>query len=140
MVMGRAEVLRRGAGVAILALGVTVDAALDAYALLPDDAKPTVVNMRFVKPLDENLLLELAETHTRLITLEEHALAGGFGSAVVEFVNDRDLALRVERIGVPNVLVHHAKPESQRAQFGLTGEHVAKRVAALREVVQPPVR
>jgi 1-deoxy-D-xylulose-5-phosphate synthase len=140
MVMGRAEVLRRGQGVAILALGVTVDAALDAYALLPDDAKPTVVNMRFVKPLDENLLLELAETHTRLITLEEHALAGGFGSAVVEFVNDRDLALRVERIGVPNVLVHHAKPESQRAQFGLTGEHVAKRVAALREVVQPPVR
>jgi 1-deoxy-D-xylulose-5-phosphate synthase len=140
MVMGRAEVLRRGAGVAILALGVTVDAALDAYALLPDDAKPTVVNMRFAKPLDENLLLELAETHTRLITLEEHSLAGGFGSAVVEFVNDRDLALRVERIGVPNVLVHHAKPESQRAQFGLTGEHVAKRVAALREVVQPPVR
>ncbi len=59
--------------------------------LLDDDAKPTVVNMRFVKPLDENLILELAETHTRFITLEEHALAGGFGSAVVEFVNDRGL-------------------------------------------------
>jgi 1-deoxy-D-xylulose-5-phosphate synthase len=141
LVMGRAEVLRRGSGVAILALGVTVDAALDAYALLPDDEKPTVVNMRFVKPLDENLLIELAETHTRFITLEEHALAGGFGSAVVEFVNDRGLGLRVERIGVPNVLVHHAKPEVQRAQFGLTGEHVAKRVTALREVlVQPPAR
>jgi 1-deoxy-D-xylulose-5-phosphate synthase len=137
VVVGRAEVLRRGRGVAILALGPTVDAALDAYELLDDDVKPTVVNMRFVKPLDENLLLELAETHTRFITLEEHALAGGFGSAVVEFVNDRGLMVPVERIGVPNVLVHHAKPEAQRAQFGLTGEHVAKRVAALRDKVRP---
>jgi 1-deoxy-D-xylulose-5-phosphate synthase len=96
--------------------------------------------MRFVKPLDENLLIELAETHARFITLEEHSLAGGFGSAVVEFVNDRGLGIRVERIGVPNVLVHHAKPEAQRAQFGLTGEHVAKRVLALREVAARPAR
>ena len=137
IVAGRAEVLRRGRGVAILALGNTVDVALDAYELLPDDAKPTVVNMRFVKPLDENLLLELAENHTRFITLEEHALAGGFGSAVVEFVNDRGLMIPVERIGVPNVLVHHAKQEAQRAQFGLTGEHVAARVGALRDKVRP---
>jgi 1-deoxy-D-xylulose-5-phosphate synthase len=137
LVMGRAEVLRRGRGVAILALGPTVDAALDAYELLGDDQKPTVVNMRFVKPLDENLILELAETHTRFITLEEHALAGGFGSAVIEFINDRGLGLPVERVGVPNVLVHHAKPEVQRAQFGLTGEHVAARVNALRDKVRP---
>jgi 1-deoxy-D-xylulose-5-phosphate synthase len=130
-------VLRRGAGVAILALGISVDAALDAYKLLPDDQKPTVVNMRFAKPLDEMLLIELAETHGRFITLEEHALAGGFGSAVVEFVNDRGLGLRVERIGVPNVLVHHASQAAQRAQFGLTGDHVAKRVLSLRDVAQP---
>jgi 1-deoxy-D-xylulose-5-phosphate synthase len=137
VVVGRAEVLRRGRGVAILALGITVDVALDAYELLDDDAKPTVVNMRFVKPLDESLLLELAETHTRFITLEEHSLAGGFGSAVVEFINDRGLIVPVERIGVPNVLVHHAKPEVQRAQFGLTGEHIAARVNALRDKVRP---
>ena len=137
LVMGRAEVLRRGRGVAILALGPTVDAALDAYELLGDDVKPTIVNVRFVKPLDENLILELAETHTRFITLEEHALAGGFGSAVVEFINDRGLAIPVERVGVPNVLVQHAKPEAQRAQFGLTGEHVAARVTALRDKVRP---
>jgi 1-deoxy-D-xylulose-5-phosphate synthase len=93
--------------------------------------------MRFVKPLDENLILELAETHTRFITLEEHSLAGGFGSAVVEFINDRGIIVPVERIGVPNVLVHHAKPEAQRAQFGLTGEHIAARVNALRDKVRP---
>ena len=56
---------------------------------------------------------------------------------MVEFINDRGLSVPVERIGVPNVLVHHAKPEAQRAQFGLTGEHVAARVNALRDKVRP---
>lgn len=76
-------------------------------------------------------MLELGETHRRFITLEEHSLAGGFGSAVVEFVNDRGMDVAVERIGVPNVLVQHAKPEAQRAQFGLSAENVAARVRAL---------
>jgi len=95
------------------------------------------VNMRFVKPLDESLILELAETHTRFITLEEHSLAGGFGSAVVEFINDRGLIVPVERIGVPNVWSTR-QAEVQRAQFGLTGEHVAARVNALRDKVRQP--
>jgi 1-deoxy-D-xylulose-5-phosphate synthase len=132
LVLGRAEVLRRGSDVAILALGNTVDAALDAVALLePDGVRPTVVNARFVAPLDETLILELAEGHHRFITLEEHSLAGGFGSAVAEFLNDRGIAIPVERIGVPNVLVHHHKQETQRAQFGLSPENIAARVRAL---------
>jgi 1-deoxy-D-xylulose-5-phosphate synthase len=132
IVHGRAEVLRRGADVAILALGNTVDIALEAYDRLGEAMKPTVVNMRFVRPLDETLLLELAEKHTRFITLEEHALAGGFGSAVVEFLSDRGIHVSVERIGVPAVLVHHNKVEKQRAQYGLSAENVAARVAATR--------
>jgi 1-deoxy-D-xylulose-5-phosphate synthase len=132
LVLGRAEVLRRGEDVAILALGNTVDVALDAYLLLEDDGiRPTVVNPRFVAPLDETLLLELAETHRRFITLEEHSLAGGFGSAVVEFLNDRGIAIPVERVGVPNVLVAHASQAAQRAQFGLSAESVAARVRVL---------
>jgi 1-deoxy-D-xylulose-5-phosphate synthase len=132
LVLGRAEVLRRGSDVAILALGNTVDAALDAVALLEaDGVRPTVVNARFVAPLDETLLLELAEGHHRFITLEEHSLAGGFGSAVAEFLNDRGIAIPVERIGVPNVLVQHHKQETQRAQFGLSPENIAARVRAL---------
>ena len=132
LALGRAEVLRRGADVAILALGNTVDVALDAYQLLErDGVRPTVVNARFVAPLDETLLLELAETHRRFITLEEHSLAGGFGSAVVEFLNDRGIAIPVERVGVPNVLVQHAPQAAQRAQFGLSAESVAARVRVL---------
>jgi 1-deoxy-D-xylulose-5-phosphate synthase len=130
--LGRAEVLRRGSGVAILALGNTVDAALDACdaVVAGGGAAPTVVNMRFVKPLDEALLIELAETHERFITLEEHSLAGGFGSAVVECVSDRGLDINVERIGVPSVLVQHNKPERQRVMFGLSGENIAARIRA----------
>jgi 1-deoxy-D-xylulose-5-phosphate synthase len=131
IVHGRAEVLRRGSDTAILALGNTCDVALDAYDLVPEGAaRPTVVNMRFVRPLDEALLLELAETHRRFITLEEHSLMGGFGSAVCEFLSDRGLHVTVERIGVPSVLIQHDKQPVQRAGFGLTGESLAARVRA----------
>ena len=99
---------------------------------------PTVVNMRFVKPLDEALLMELAGDHEHVLTLEEHSLAGGFGSAIVEFVSDHGLEVAVERIGVPNnALVQHDSQPKQRALFGLTGEHVAARVAS---VLVAPVR
>ena len=94
----------------------------------PDVDGITVVNARFAKPLDEALLLELERDHSYLITLEEHSLAGGFGSAVAEFVSDRGLNLRVERMGVPSVLVHHDSQDKQRALFGLTGEALAARV------------
>jgi len=130
IVHGRGEVLRHGKGVAILAYGNTVDVALDAWELC--DRKPTVVNMRFAKPLDEALLMELSDAHSHVLTLEEHSLAGGFGSAVVEFVSDHGLELAVERIGVPNnALVQHDAQPKQRALFGLTGEHVAGRVASV---------
>jgi 1-deoxy-D-xylulose-5-phosphate synthase len=134
LVHGKAEVLRRGSGVAILAYGTTVDVALDAYAALSaveGFPMPTVVSARFAKPLDEALLLSLVQEHRHVITLEEHSLAGGFGSAVAEFVSDRQLALRVERVGVPSVLVQHDSQDKQRGLFGLNGEAVAARVASL---------
>ncbi len=130
LVHGKAEVLRRGRGIAVIAYGTTVDIALDAFAALSDEAEGriTVVNARFAKPLDEALLLELERDHGHLITLEEHSLAGGFGSAIAEFVSDHGLDLRVERMGIPNVLVQHDSQERQRALFGLTGEVLAGRI------------
>jgi 1-deoxy-D-xylulose-5-phosphate synthase len=135
MVQGKAEVLRRGRGIAILGYGNTVDLALDAYDSLSavEGAKekgtlPTVVNARFCKPLDEALLIELARDHSHIITLEEHSLAGGFGSAVLEFVMDRDLNMHVERIGVSNTLVHHDSQDKQRTLFGLNADAIAARI------------
>ena len=129
IVHGRGETLRRGNEVALLAFGNTCDVALDAYDILRQDGfEPTVVNMRFARPLDEALLVELAETHRKFITLEEHSLAGGFGSAVGEFVLDRGLDVTLERIGVPNILIQHDKQPLQRASFGLSGDGIAARV------------
>ncbi|MBV9057057.1 MAG: 1-deoxy-D-xylulose-5-phosphate synthase [Candidatus Eremiobacteraeota bacterium] len=131
IVQGKSEVVHWGRGVAILAYGTTLDVALDASV---DGV--TIVNARFAKPLDEALLLELARDHTHLITLEEHSLAGGFGSAVAEFVSDHGLNLRVERIGVSSVLVHHDSQDKQRALFGLNGETLAARI---RQITSPDV-
>ncbi|MGD0967340.1 MAG: 1-deoxy-D-xylulose-5-phosphate synthase [Candidatus Aquilonibacter sp.] len=132
---GKAEVLRKGSGVAILALGNTVDVALDAYDLLASgefgrsDRLPTVVNARFAKPVDEALLVELAVDHELILTLEEHSLAGGYGSAVVERVSDLGLSVRVQRVGVTDVLVHHDSQPTQRALFGLSAQAIAERLA-----------
>ncbi|MBV8639191.1 MAG: 1-deoxy-D-xylulose-5-phosphate synthase [Candidatus Eremiobacteraeota bacterium] len=136
---GKSEVLRRGKGVAILALGNTVDVALDAYDLLASgefgrsDLVPTVVNARFAKPLDAALVESLVADHEVILTLEEHSLAGGFGSAVVESVSDRGLDVRIERIGIADELVQHDSPARQRARFGLSAQHVAERVSRVLE-------
>jgi 1-deoxy-D-xylulose-5-phosphate synthase len=144
---GKAEVLRRGRKVAVLAYGTSVDIALDAANLLGTDTENspiTIVNARFAKPLDEALLLDLERDHSLVITLEEHSLAGGFGTAVAEFVSDRGLNLRVERMGVPNVLVQHDSQDKQRALFGLTAEALAARLrqigVAERGVIRAGVR
>lgn len=129
---GKAQVLRTGSGVAMLALGNTCDVALDAYELLSTLRRgplPSVINARFVRPLDEGLLEQLCEAHHTIFTLEEHSLAGGFGSAVVEWASDRGKDVRIERIGVPSVLVQHDAQPKQRARFGLSAEALAERVA-----------
>ncbi|MBV9233766.1 MAG: 1-deoxy-D-xylulose-5-phosphate synthase [Candidatus Eremiobacteraeota bacterium] len=145
VVHGKAEVLHRGRDVAILAYGTTLDVALDAFDretanLAEADAGITVVNARFAKPLDGALLLELARDHSHLITLEEHSLAGGFGSAVAEFVSDHELNVQVERLGVSNVLVQHDSQDKQRSLFGLTSDALAARIAQIRTGgLEPPI-
>lgn len=118
---GRAEVVQRGSGVAVLAYGNSLDLALEAGL-----EGATIANMRFAKPLDETLLLELARSHQRFVTVEEHALAGGFGAAVDEFVADRELNVSVVRLGIPDVLVQHDSQARQREFFGLTPARVAE--------------
>ncbi len=137
IVQGKAEVLRGGSGVAILALGSTVDIALDAYDLLASgefgrsDRLPTVVNARFAKPVDAALIEALSRDHSLILTLEEHSLAGGFGSAVVEAASDAQWPVKIERVGIGDVLVQHDSQPGQRALFGLTPQKIAERVAGV---------
>ena len=113
--IGTAQVRRQGRRVAILAFGASVPPAEIAGAEL--DA--TVVNMRFVKPLDEALVLELARTHEHLVTVEDNAIAGGAGSGVSELLAARGIDRAVLHLGLPDAFLEHASREELLAECGL---------------------
>jgi 1-deoxy-D-xylulose-5-phosphate synthase len=131
--IGRGELLREGDRVAFLGYGYGVSVALGAADRLGEEhgVEATVADARFAKPLDGELIAELAADHDVLVTVEENVLAGGFGSAVIEFLADRDLAgeVRILRFGLPDRYVTHGKPALLREEVGLTPEAVAERVA-----------
>ena len=87
-----------------------------------------MINARFVKPLDTELILPLAKQIGRVVTLEEGCLMGGFGSAVAEALLDADIVVPVKRIGVPDVLVDHATPDQSFAALGLSSPQIAETV------------
>ncbi|MDV5860020.1 1-deoxy-D-xylulose-5-phosphate synthase [Pseudomonas mendocina] len=113
--IGKAVVRRQGKGVALLAFGVQLAEALRVGETL--DA--TVVDMRFVKPLDEALLRELAGSHELLVTIEENSIMGGAGSAVSEFFVAENRQVPMLHLGLPDYYVEHAKPSQMLAECGL---------------------
>jgi 1-deoxy-D-xylulose-5-phosphate synthase len=122
LAVGRAQVRREGrSGLALLAFGPMVDAALKIGERL--DA--TVVNMRFVKPLDEELILQLAARHQALVTLEENVTAGGAGSAIGELLAAEGVAMPLLHIGIPDRFVEHGSREDCLAAAGLDFASVA---------------
>jgi 1-deoxy-D-xylulose-5-phosphate synthase len=129
--IGKAEILRKGkSGVAILAYGSMVYLSVEAAAILANEGiDATVVNARFVKPLDEDTILALAADNQAIITVEEAYLAGGFGSAVMELLEQHDMLenLAVHRMGVSDEIVTHGDPKALLAQYGLDAEGIAKR-------------
>ena len=137
--IGRGEVLREGSRVALVGYGFGVSLALRAADLLEEhDVAPTVVDARFAKPLDGELLTQLASEHDLLVTVEDGVLQGGFGSAVGELLLDRDLAgqTRLVRVGLPDRFVAHGKPALLHKEVGLTPEAIVERVLAdARELV-----
>jgi 1-deoxy-D-xylulose-5-phosphate synthase len=113
--IGRGDVRRRGHRIAMLSFGALLGAVEAAGA----DLDATVVNMRFIKPLDEALLLELAGTHEALVTIEDNVIAGGAGSAVAEFLNAQGITLPLLQLGLPDAWLEHASREELMADVGL---------------------
>jgi len=113
--LGKAEVRHQGRRIAILAWGSMVTPALEAGKQLG----ATVVNMRFVKPIDEQLLLDLAKSHDTLVTVEENVLAGGAGSAVNDFLQAQRILMPVLNIGLPDSFVEQGTREELLALCGL---------------------
>ncbi len=138
--IGKAEILRSGKDVAVIAYGSMVYPSMDAAdSLAKDGVRPTVVNARFVKPLDVETILSIAREHRLIVTVEEAYLAGGFGSAVMELLEENGLQdqVKVVRMGVPDEIVSHGDPKRLLADYMLDTEGIHKTVlkslAALNE-------
>jgi 1-deoxy-D-xylulose-5-phosphate synthase len=141
--IGTGEVLAEGESVALLGYGYGVAVAKEAAAILADHGlAATVADARFAKPLDGGLVERLAREHDLVVTIEENVLPGGFGSAVLEHLEDSfadrpEERARVMRVGLPDRYVTHGKPALLRAEVGLTGESVAERVLAALPSAEP---
>src|SRR5258706_6547489 len=126
LAIGRGDIRREGKSVAILAFGPMLKPALEAGV----EVNATVANMRFVKPLDRELVVRLATTHELLVTIEENVVAGGAGAAVLEALAAEGLAVRVLQLGLPEAFVEHGDPQQLLVDCGLDREGI---VRAIRE-------
>lgn len=127
--IGKGEILRSGDDVVILAYGSMVYPAMQTAEILNEHGfQATVVNARFVKPLDTELIFPLAKHIGKVVTMEEGCVMGGFGSAVAEALIDNNIQVSLLRLGVPDKLVDHAKPEESKADLGLTPSQMAESI------------
>ena len=128
--IGKAEVLTQGDDVLILAIGSSVQESLAAYALLAkENIFATVINCRFVKPLDAELIVSYAQKIPRIVTVEENVLQGGFGSAVLECLTDHGVSgFKIRRVGIPDMFVEHGPQKFLRAKYGLDAAGIAEAV------------
>lgn len=124
--LGKALRLRSGEGIAILLFG----SLLDTARAVAESLNATLINMRFVKPLDEVMVRELAQTHSLLVTLEDNAVMGGAGSAVNECLHAAGLNVAVLNLGLPDSYIDHAQREEQLAACGLDAPSIVQRIRA----------
>ena len=126
--LGKGNVLKTGDDILMLAIGTSVADALEARETLKEQGiSATVVNCRFVKPLDIDLICSLAKKIPRVITVEENVLIGGFGSAVLEALSDEGLTgIQVERIGIADTFVEHGPQQLLRSLYGIDAPAIVK--------------
>jgi 1-deoxy-D-xylulose-5-phosphate synthase len=126
--IGKAEVVRDGHDVAIFGLGAMLpEAERLAEMMRLEGFSAAVINPRFAKPVDRECVAEFGGRCGLVVTLEDHVLAGGFGSAVMEMLNDLELHVPVVRVGWPDAFIEHGKVESLRVKYGLTAEAALKK-------------
>jgi len=131
--IGKAEIIKAGKDVTLLAVGSGVQEAVKASEILENEGiSVTVVNMRFIKPLDTDLLKKLSTECTRFVTIEENMKAGGFGSAVLEALNDLNIYdVHLKRIGIEDQFVEHGPQNLLRNKYGLNPEAIVLKIKEL---------
>lgn len=137
--IGKAQVLTDGDDLLVLAVGRMVSVAMEAGERLKSEGiRCTVVNCRFVKPLDNELILRMAQKIPNILTLEDNALQGGFGSAVLELLGDCcSVPLRIQRMGLPDRFVEHGSPAILHARYGLDADGVVRAARDMLDLLQP---
>ena len=125
--IGKGEQLKEGSDLAILTIGAMAHSAQTAIELLEKEKNITIAHydMRFLKPLDETMLHEIAKKFKQIVTIEDGVIQGGFGSAVLEFFSDNGYNIQVKRLGIPDAFVEHGTPEELYNMLGLDGEGIA---------------
>ena len=128
---GKSEVLFQGEKTAVLAVGACVKEAEKACEQLREEGiSPTLVNVRFVKPLDEELIETLAERHTHIITVEDNVISGGYGEHVAAFLKERNLPVKLTTLGIPNRFIEQGSVDILYELCGINAKHIAKQVKA----------
>ena len=120
--IGKWEILNKGTAAVVLATGSMVGMMMDKKDIIYKELGylPTIVNARFIKPLDETLLLDLCKSHESIITIEEGTLSGGFGSAVSDFLHDNNQTNKLSRLGIPDHFIQHGTRNELLQEIGLT--------------------
>jgi 1-deoxy-D-xylulose-5-phosphate synthase len=131
--IGKGELLCEGKDLAILAIGNRVMPALEAAKELEkEDIKAAVVNCRFVKPLDRDLIIQLTNQTHRFITVEENALQGGFGTAVLELLSEEGCTgVQILRLGISDQFVEHGSQQVQRSSCGIDTPGIVEAARAM---------
>jgi 1-deoxy-D-xylulose-5-phosphate synthase len=130
LAVGKGECLKEGNDLAVLTLGTMAVPAQKAIEKVEKELNVTIAHydLRFLKPLDEAMLLEIARKFKHIITIEDGVISGGFGSAVLEFMSDNNYHLNIKRLGIPDTFVEHGTPEELYNMLGLDTEGIAKSI------------
>lgn len=126
---GKSEVIFKEKDVAILACGSMIDIALEARETLKQKGiNCSIINARFLKPIDEECIDMMVKDHKILVTIEENILTGGYGEAVLKFINSRAYTTKVINIGIPNIYLEHGSIEMLKKEVGLSAENVVDKI------------
>jgi 1-deoxy-D-xylulose-5-phosphate synthase len=130
--IGKGRLVRDGEDLAILSLGHVGNYAIEAAEMLEaEQIKTAVYDMRFAKPLDKELLVEVFEKFDKVITIEDGCLMGGFGSAIVEFMTDKGYQSKIKRLGIPDEIIEHGTQQELQKQCGFDPEGIYQAALAL---------
>ncbi|MBS1776068.1 MAG: 1-deoxy-D-xylulose-5-phosphate synthase [Bacteroidetes bacterium] len=133
--IGTGRTIKTGEEVAILSIGHPGNFVVDACKILTTDGlNPAHVDMRFVKPIDEDLLHQIAQSFKKIITVEDGTIVGGFGSAVLEFLAEHNYSVEVKMLGIPDEIIEHGKPEELHRECGYDAQAIAEAVRAMSSV------